>query len=403
MKKIYAAAALITFMTFQTFAADEILFKFKQKKGDSVSHISTVEEEAYINGYLNNKTQFINRTSTTILEVAEDGSATLHTKYMTTQNNLMEHTGKNLSWGEEDEVTIHRDSNGQLHDSNNSFLPTVQSIPSFPDTPVKKGESWTASGKEVHDCRTLFHMYSAIEAPFTATYTYTGDETVDGKKLQVIEVKYNFRENGKIEDMYQGSTFYGITGYANQVIYWDNSKGDIDHYTEQFEIVMQDIPGNYFRYKGLSHGEVTGYKSLNDDKTVKKLEKTVKQYRLDNISVKKGEKGLTISLENIQFEPDSDILLPGEKEKLQKISKILKQYSNDLLITGHTAERGAVSARQVLSEQRAESVADYLVALGVRDEYHIFTQGKGSTEPIDTNKTEEGRSKNRRVEIILMD
>ena len=403
MKKILILLSSLLFTTAQVFCADTVLFKFKQKQGDSVSHISTVEEEAYINGYLNNKTQFINRTSTTIIEVNEDGSALLHTEYMTTQNNLMQKSGKNLSWGEEAEVSIIRDANGKLHDSSTAFLPTVQSIPSFPQEAIAKGTKWQAEGKEVHDCRNLFNMYSPIEAPFTAHYTYVDDEEIDGKKLQVIDVIYQFKANGNVEDMYQGSTFYEMSGYAQQKIYWDNTKGDIDHYTEKFEIVLQDIPGNYYTYRGSSHGEVTGYKSLNDDQNVKKLEKTVKKYKLDNISVKKGDKGLIISLENIQFEPDSDVLTPTEKEKIQKISKILKQYSNDLLITGHTAERGGVNARQKLSEQRAESVASYLISLGVRDQYHIFTQGKGSTEPIDTNKTEEGRSKNRRVEIILMD
>ena len=144
-------------------------------------------------------------------------------------------------------------------------------------------------------------------------------------------------------------------------------------------------------------------KSLNDDKTVRQFEKTIKKYRLDDISVKKGDKGLTISIENIQFEPDSDVLITSEKEKLEKIGKILKNYSNDLLITGHTAARGSFSGRKKLSEQRAESVANYLKELGIRDQYHIFTQGKGSDEPIASNDSEEGRSKNRRVEITLMD
>ncbi len=93
----------------------------------------------------------------------------------------------------------------------------------------------------------------------------------------------------------------------------------------------------------------------------------------------------------------------SEKTKLRKIANLLKEYNNDLLITGHCAERGTVNARQKLSESRAEAVADYLQILGVRDEYHIFTQGKGSTEPIASNETESGRAKNRRVEITIMD
>ena len=129
----------------------------------------------------------------------------------------------------------------------------------------------------------------------------------------------------------------------------------------------------------------------------------MEEYNLKDVSVSKGEKGLTISIENIQFEPDSDLLLNSEQIKLEKIGKILKTVSNDLLITGHCADRGTKKAQQNLSESRAKAVADFLINNGVRDQYHIFTQGKGASEPIASNKTEKGRQKNRRVEITIMD
>ena len=56
-----------------------------------------------------------------------------------------------------------------------------------------------------------------------------------------------------------------------------------------------------------------------------------------------------------------------------------------------------------MSEERAEAVAAYLVEMGIRDQYHVFTQGKGAREPVASNNTEEGRIKNRRVEITIMD
>ena len=99
-------------LTFSLFADDGILFQFRHKKGDAVSHIATVEEEAYLNGQLHNQTQFINRTSTTVTETQKDGSANLFTHYMTTQNNFFQETGKMLSWGEEESVRLYRDKNG---------------------------------------------------------------------------------------------------------------------------------------------------------------------------------------------------------------------------------------------------------------------------------------------------
>ena len=106
---------------------------------------------------------------------------------------------------------------------------------------------------------------------------------------------------------------------------------------------------------------------------IAELQKTIDDLNLKNVTIKKGKKGLTISIENIQFEPDSPVLMDSEKAKLDKISEILTQFPNDLLITGHCADRGTAEARQKLSEERAETVAEYLKKKGVRDEYHIFT------------------------------
>ncbi|MBR7064123.1 MAG: OmpA family protein, partial [Treponema sp.] len=161
--------------------------------------------------------------------------------------------------------------------------------------------------------------------------------------------------------------------------------------------------GNIYTFRGTAEAEVEDFTRTNDDDNMKKIQDKVEELGLENITVKKGEKGLTISLDKIQFQPDSAILMLSEKEKLNKIADILKGYNNDLLVTGHTALRGKEKDRQQLSEERAQSVADYLILLGVRDSYHIFTQGKGAREPIATNQTEAGRILNRRVEITIMD
>lgn len=419
MKKRLSFIFTFFLVTFTLFADEGVLFQFKHNKGDAVSHISTVQEEVFLNGRLNNTTEFINRTSTTVLNVEKDGSALLHTKYMTTQNSLLRHSGNYLSWGEEDEVHIHRTKTGKLYDSDNPFLPTVRNIPSFPTKKVQIGESWTSDGMEVHDCRQLFNMTEALTIPFTATYTYMGKVDFNNTELHVIDVSYAFYQeknrkmtnddfigktyNEKFPKKRDLSTYSYAKGYAKQRIFWDTTKNDIDHFDEQFHIQMVDIYGNSYVYNGISQGEVTEYKSVNDEKNVKQLQQTINENHLENVQVNRGEKGLTISIENIQFEPDSPVLLPSEKQKLQKLGSILKDFSNDLLITGHCAERGSVSSQMSLSLERAKAVADFLVQNNIRDELHIFTQGKGATEPIASNSTEAGRQKNRRVEITIMD
>ena len=386
-----------------TLFAQAVKFEFKQKKGNSGSYISTVEEDVYINNIPSHHAEIINRISCKMTNVASDGEAFIYATYMTTENSISKRTGRSLSWGEETTSVFSRKKNGELTISDDIYMPTVRNVPVFPDKKVKVGETWTARGKEVQDVRKAFNMDKALIFPFEANYVYKEDKTIDGKKLNVIDVDYTFSYEATDEQLHAGQTLTQSTGWSKQTLYWDSDKGLLDHYDEEFLIKIADLQGNLYIFTGTAHAELTEFSSLNDDTNVKQLQDTFDKLKLENISVKKGDRGLTIILDNIQFEPDSDKLMDSEKAKLKKIGELLKKYSNDLLITGHCAERGTASARQKLSEERAEAVASYLIGLGVRDEYHIFTQGKGSKEPVASNKTEEGRAKNRRVEITIMD
>jgi outer membrane protein OmpA-like peptidoglycan-associated protein len=116
------------------------------------------------------------------------------------------------------------------------------------------------------------------------------------------------------------------------------------------------------------------------------------------------DEGITISLENIQFQPDSAVLLAVEKEKLDKIGEILEGFADrDILVGGHTALAGSAAGRMKLSQERAGAVADYLISRGVRTASHVVVRGYGAERPVADNRTAEGMRRNRRVEITLLE
>lgn len=402
MKKSISFALISFFSLVLLFSQNQNKFEFKHKKNDSVSYISTVQENVYLNEYLHHSAQIINRIASTVSDVTSDGSGIINASYMTTENSFMSGSGRHLSWGEESFSAFTRKTNGELTISDNIFMPTVRNVPVFPEKTLRIGDKWKAEGKEVHDLRSSFNMNRPLIIPFTADYTYLRDENIDGKTLNVIEVEYDFYYENSNKNNPQ-STLNASAGYSKQTLWWDNQKGILDHYDEIFQIQIQDIFGNVYEFSGTAEAFVTEFKSVNNEDTVQKLQQTVEKLDIQDVQIKKGEKGLTISIENIQFEPDSAVLKISEKQKLDKIANIISEYSNDILITGHCAARGTEESRQKLSEERAESVADYLESTGVRDRLHIFTQGKSSSEPVASNATEEGRKRNRRVEIILVE
>jgi OOP family OmpA-OmpF porin len=80
----------------------------------------------------------------------------------------------------------------------------------------------------------------------------------------------------------------------------------------------------------------------------------------------------------------------------------VKEINLEVVIAiGHTDSIGTDEYNQKLSVRRAESVKAYLVSKGV-EQNRVYTEGKGKKQPVATNKTKEGRQKNRRVEIEVI-
>lgn len=377
-------------------------FKFKDRAGEANSYISSVFEEVYLNDILTHKSEIINRISSNVMSV-ENGEAKITAAYMTTENSILAGFGNKLSWGDENFSSFIRKENGELIISDSYIYPTVRNVPVFPKKEIAIGERWQAKGKEVHDLRSLTGTDEPTIIPFIADYKYVGDVEINGRVLNQIEVFYRFDFKNDLEAILQGNRLMSSSGYSQQSLFWDNERGVLDHYNEEFSIKVQDVSRNVYTFKGIAKAEVTEYKMINNVETVNRLQESVNDLNLENVNIIQGDKGITISLENIQFEPDSWELLPSEKQKIQKIASLIKDFSNDLLITGHCADRGTKEAQQTISENRALSVADYLEKIGVRDQYHLFTKGKGAAEPIASNNTEEGRQKNRRVEIVILE
>ena len=104
-------------------------------------------------------------------------------------------------------------------------------------------------------------------------------------------------------------------------------------------------------------------------------------------------------LKNVLFNTNEAILFPQSFPELDQLVSYLKTHPTLLVeITGHTDSSGKESHNQEISEQRAKIVANYLWEKGV-DTFRITAKGYGSSKPIATNKTKEGKLQNRRVEF----
>lgn len=101
------------------------------------------------------------------------------------------------------------------------------------------------------------------------------------------------------------------------------------------------------------------------------------------------------------FEFDSATLTDSVSERLDNFVNFLNEYPQaQVEITGYTDSSGPAAYNQKLSERRAQSVADYLIAAGI-DADRFTVKGMGEENPVADNSTHEGREKNRRVEVVV--
>lgn len=134
------------------------------------------------------------------------------------------------------------------------------------------------------------------------------------------------------------------------------------------------------------------------DKQAADIERTVA-----GAEVIKADEGIIVKFDSgILFDFDKTDLKSAAKTNIAKLVENLNDNPDtDILVIGHTDNKGTDTYNQGLSERRAKSVKSYAVSEGLAGR-RIKTEGKSFHEPIADNDTEAGRAQNRRVEIVIV-
>ena len=148
----------------------------------------------------------------------------------------------------------------------------------------------------------------------------------------------------------------------------------------------------------------TAAQNAEQQKKLADLEAKLKDAR-DTIAkiaaVKDDDRGMVITLQGeVLFKTGKWDLKPAAMAKLDQIADALRGKEQPMVVFGFTDNVGAIDMNMTLSQQRAQSVRDYLASKGIPSDL-ITAQGKGPADPIADNGSVEGRAQNRRVEIVV--
>jgi outer membrane protein OmpA-like peptidoglycan-associated protein len=403
----YPLLALCALVLFPVGAAAEEFF-YKQKAGDKYRILSTVREDVYNDYKLSHSAEIMNRVSVEVTGASEE-SAYHKVLFQTSERALSkggaaddETGGRSFHWSRGYESEFERDRLGHLTIDRKYFMPVVRNVPVFPDRDLKPGEKWSAEGHEMHDFRDTFGIKEPYNIPFIANYEFLGDRPWKGKTWPAFSVSYHIVSSPKAV---LGRVWpQRIMGSSEQIVYWDSAKGQPSGYEEQFRMVFAFSNNRTVEYRGRAESEVIWSVEIDREKIADEIAEDLNRMKIPGVSVRAVEEGITISLEDIRFRADTAIMLPGEREKLDKIAAILKRYpERDILVGGHSALAGTAEGRMRLSLERASVVANYLVAQKALKPDQVVVRGYGAEHPVADNRTEDGRRKNRRVEFTILE
>ncbi len=300
---------------------------------------------------------------------------------------------------------FHISSEGELQSRVDNGFPTFRSFPSYPAKPVSPGTSWVSEGVRTVDPLNK-GMYTKL--PMVVQYTFVGSEMYKGEAVYRIKAKWATR---------YGTLNWDFGGDPDLKLASGSHTADILVLQETgAAIVIRDVVDETFEYKTGEKVQFKGTITLFTEfppkverslllPALEKIAEVASNEKSDknNMLVEETPAGLRLSVRNIQFLPDSDEFAGNESQRLDAIAEVLRLAPKAVfLIEGHTAAVGKIEGEKALSIARAKRTAEELVKRGISSDQFIC-DGFGGERPIAPNTTEEGRAKNRRVEITILE
>jgi outer membrane protein OmpA-like peptidoglycan-associated protein len=236
------------------------------------------------------------------------------------------------------------------------------------------------------------HFYNSF-----GVYGVIGKKKEEPKPLPVVPVIVTPKDtdgDGIPDDKDKCPTVPGVAKYDGCPVPDTDGDGIDDDHDK-----CPTVPG-VARYQGCPIPDTDGDGVNDEEDKCPTIPGTIENHGCPEIK-EEVKKKVDVAAHNIYFATGSFKLLPKSYKGLNDVVKILKDNpAMKLSIDGHTDNVGKPEKNQVLSENRANSVKNYLTGKGV-DASRLIATGHGASNPIANNKTAANRQKNRRVEMKL--
>lgn len=228
-------------------------------------------------------------------------------------------------------------------------------------------------------------IHSCENKEFDQAKMPLGNDTDGNPKEKTVEGEYHYWDYGTREGVSEIQVFRNFETALKKA---------------GFTLDYEESPGTITAHKGSTWYWLQNSGSYYYQTIV--IEKQMEQeVTADNLADEINKSG-HVAVYGIHFDTGKATIQPDSENILQQIVQLLQQNPDlKLRVEGHTDSQGNAAANQTLSEKRAQAVVAWLTGKGINGT-RLAAKGFGATKPVADNGTEDGRAKNRRVELVKM-
>lgn len=369
------------------------VFRYDNTVGRKYRIKNLIKQDVFVNGVINRSVESMDKAMLEVIKLSND-YALYQGKYDYYEKNI----NLNESYKLENEYgsSFYQDELGKMIVSSDVLMPVLRSVPTFPTNDLKPGDSWKADGEEIHEG--ILTRNNIMKADFPVYYIYLGDELIENKMYSKFSIDYHIMHYPKNDP-----NIFSFTGYSHSIYYWDISNSCPAFYNEDYAFLYTLHTGETVYYTGQSEGKGELVSDIGGDQKKEIItEMSNKISKNSGISIRDVADGIILSLGNILFDFNKYSLKSEFEKKLESVADVLRKYPQiDIAVSGYTDNVGSENYNLLLSENRAKTVADFLIKKGISPTRLSYI-GLGSKNALAPNTTDEGRSLNRRVEIKLI-
>ncbi len=384
-----------------TYSMAQEIFRFQYKTGQRFHIEGIVDEEIYNNDLLIQRVRIKNIGDLSVTRI--EGERAFHEgSFLYYQSTGIE---ENFVLEKEYPTRFYRDIYGNYEIEEQYFMPVVRGVPTFPKTALEVGDQWRSKAWEAHDFSKVFGIANPVILPANVAYQYLGNVMIGGEKIAQVSINYVINYTLQYQ---QGTVIgkalpYRVVGYFNQLYFWNLDRGLPHSYRENFDYIFIMSNGDIREYVGSSQATLTVTEDLSENELVIQSIRSKLQKSIPLVEVTETPLGIVINIGEILFKFDSDELTDNADDDLNNIVEVLRDFPNrKVRIIGHTDSTGPEDYNLSLSLRRAKRTTEELRRRLPKLSRRITYIGMGENKPIASNDTEEGRKRNRRVEIIIL-